>query len=217
MIEVSSLYGGENQSIKKLIDGLMFKVHVAVPGIVQSYDKNSQTVEVQPALTERTLTPENNVKYIKYPLLVNVPVLFPQASNCSITFPIQKGDECLVIFSDLALDTWWQSGGVQNPVEVRRHDLSDGIAIFGLKNQKKLSQLNIPDDCLRISNGYNSVDIYDDCVKVHSDGADLVVEEKHIESKTGYSKIEQYDYFDEVEQTWKGVVRIVADEFIHPV
>lgn len=57
-----------------------------------------------------------------------------------MTFPIKKDDECLVIFSDLSIDNWWESGNVQNPVEQRRHDLSDGMAIFGLKNQKKLSR-----------------------------------------------------------------------------
>lgn len=44
-------------------------------------------------------------------------------------FPIIPGDECLVVFSDLSIDNFWLNGNVQNPVESRRHDLSDGIAI----------------------------------------------------------------------------------------
>lgn len=33
------------------------------------------------------------------------------------------------------MDAWWQSGGVQNQVERRRHDLSDGFAIVGFRSQ----------------------------------------------------------------------------------
>jgi hypothetical protein len=33
------------------------------------------------------------------------------------------------------MDAWWQSGGVQNQVERRRHDLSDGFALVGFRSQ----------------------------------------------------------------------------------
>ena len=33
------------------------------------------------------------------------------------------------------MDAWWQSGGIQNQVESRRHDLSDGFAIVGFRSQ----------------------------------------------------------------------------------
>lgn len=60
---------------------------------------------------------------------MNVPVVFPSNSEYAVTFPLEKGDECLVLFSDLSIDNFWQKGNVQNPIEDRRHDLSDGIAI----------------------------------------------------------------------------------------
>ena len=52
-----------------------------------------------------------------------------------LTLPIQPGDDCLVVFGDNCMDAWWQSGGVQNQVEKRRHDLSDGFAIVGFRSQ----------------------------------------------------------------------------------
>ena len=45
------------------------------------------------------------------------------------------GDDCLVIFGDNCMDAWWQSGGIQNQVERRYHDLSDGFALIGFKSQ----------------------------------------------------------------------------------
>lgn len=138
MLGISELYGGEEQVIQRLINNIGFGIHVALPAVVQSYNAQAQTVECQPTIRERVIKPNGEITYMEYPLLVNVPVAFPQAGAYSITFPVSKGDECIVLFSDLSIDNWWKYGNVQNPVEQRRHDLSDGMAIMGVKNQAKL-------------------------------------------------------------------------------
>jgi phage baseplate assembly protein gpV len=72
---------------------------------------------------------------VNLPLIQDVPVLVPSAGGWSLTFPIKAGDECLIVFSDTALDAWLQNGGVDNePISCRRHDLSDAVAIFGLRS-----------------------------------------------------------------------------------
>lgn len=108
---------------------IMFRIRCAIPAIIQSYDPGTNTVEAQPAIRERLVLEDGSIQYLNLPLLINVPVAFPSSGSAHITFPIGKGDECLIIFSDLAIDNFWTSGSVQNPIEVRRHDLSDGIAI----------------------------------------------------------------------------------------
>jgi hypothetical protein len=66
-----------------------------------------------------------------------------------MTFPIQPGDECFVLFADTPVDVWFQNGVSSgafessppnpgnNPVSQRRHDVSDGIAIFGLRSKPR--------------------------------------------------------------------------------
>lgn len=71
-------------------------------------------------------------------MLVDVPIVIPRAGGYALTLPIQAGDECLVVFGDMCMDGWWQSGGVQNQVECRRHDLSDGFAIIGVWSQPRV-------------------------------------------------------------------------------
>lgn len=137
MIGIRELYG--NSALDSFGASLAFQTHVSLPCVVQRFDPYKQVVDVQPLIREKLLNPENVISYEQYPLLVNVPVVYPRAGGFSITFPISAGDECLVVFSDLAIDNWWLNGNVQNPVEQRRHDLSDGIAIFGLKNQTKIN------------------------------------------------------------------------------
>lgn len=128
-LRVSGWTAGDNQIYENLIREALFRTRCCIPCIVQSYNSENNTIEAQPAIRERMINEDNTIQYLNLPLLVNVPVVFMSTQKASIQFPLEKGDECLVVFSDLSIDNFWQSGGVQNPVEVRRHDLSDGIAI----------------------------------------------------------------------------------------
>lgn len=113
------------------------RMRVAVPGIVQSFDPSSQTCTVRCAVREQ-VDINGELTWVEIPLLLDVPVVFPRAGGYVLTMPVAEGDECLVVFGDVCIDAWWQSGGVQNQVEIRRHDLSDGIAIMGLWSQPRV-------------------------------------------------------------------------------
>lgn len=128
-LRVSGWTASENQIYENLINEAMFRTRCCIPCIIQSYNSVNNTVECQPAVRERIINEDGTIQYVQLPLLINVPVVFPGSANFDIKFPLSKNDECLVFFSDLSIDNFWQKGSVQNPVEVRRHDLSDGMAI----------------------------------------------------------------------------------------
>lgn len=128
-MRLSDLYGNDLTEREKLRSDVMFNLRCCIPCIVQSYDPEKGTVECQPAVREKIINQNEENEYRNLPLLLNVPVVFPSNSEYAVTFPLKKGDECLVLFSDLSIDNFWQKGNVQNPIEDRRHDLSDGIAI----------------------------------------------------------------------------------------
>lgn len=94
-----------------------------------------QTVRVQPAIREVVTGSDYTPVSIPLPELLDVPIVLPRAGDYVITLPVRAGDECLVIFADQCIDAWWQNGGVQNQMERRRHDLSDGFAILGTWSQ----------------------------------------------------------------------------------
>jgi hypothetical protein len=114
-------------------------LRVAIPGAVVSFDTDRQTCVVQPLIQEIVLKPSpgsttftSNIptsETIK-PIQDVIPIMM-RASGWSITFPITAGAECLLIFADMCIDGWWQSGGVQAQFDRRRHDLSDAFALFG--------------------------------------------------------------------------------------
>lgn len=114
---------------------------VAMPAIVQSFDEATQTVVVQPAIREQVMKTVNGQKTAvatTLPVISFVPIVIPRAGNFVLTMPIQAGDECLLVISDACLDAWWQSGDVQNQMELRRHNMTDACAIFGIWSQPNL-------------------------------------------------------------------------------
>jgi hypothetical protein len=86
--------------------------------------------------------------------------MFPRAGGYAITLPVKKGDECLLVFADMCIDGWWQSGGIQDQIETRRHDLSDAIAIMGVTSQPKKLDGYHPDNIqLRTDDGSVVIEI----------------------------------------------------------
>lgn len=129
------MYGNQQTLLKTLMNNLSNNLRVAIPGIIEAFDPVTQTATVQPALREKIANRDLYQEWVNIPLLLDVPIVLPRAGGFVLTMPVQKGDECLVIFSDMCIDAFFSNGGVQNQLEKRRHDLSDGIAIMGMWSQ----------------------------------------------------------------------------------
>lgn len=119
------------------LDGKQAEIWTALPGIIDSFDADAMTVSVQPSIMGSITNEAGTSRQVALPLLVDVPVCYPQGGGFVLTFPIAKDDECLVVFASRCIDGWWQSGGVQAPAEHRMHDLSDGFAIVGPRSQAR--------------------------------------------------------------------------------
>lgn len=159
-VNPQSLAGGEQQAMKMLSDTIFSMLRVSMPGIIQSFDPIALTCTVQPAIAGQVADELGNFKSAPLPLLVDVPVVFPRGGGCTLTFPIQEGDECLVVFSDRCIDFWWQSGGVQEPVDPRQHDLSDAFALVGPMSQvQKISAVNMNAVELRSDDGDTKISL----------------------------------------------------------
>lgn len=128
------------------IKARLLNLHTCMPGIIASFNSATQTAEVQPAI-KRIFAEQGPVNL---PLCVDVPVAFPGGGDFFLTFPVKAGDECILMFSERAIDYWYAQGGTAEPSELRLHDLSDGIAIVGLNSQPhKLSALQMDGTELR--------------------------------------------------------------------
>lgn len=136
-VALNSQLGSKEQADAQLAQAIMSAMRVSIPGIIQSFDPDAVTAVIQPAIKGVEHDASGAEVSVNLPLLVDVPVVFPRGGGCTLTFPVKEGDECLVIFADRCIDFWWQSGGIQEPVDGRMHDLSDAFCIVGPQSQAK--------------------------------------------------------------------------------
>jgi hypothetical protein len=112
----------------------MKNVDVAMPARVESYDPATQSCSVQ-FLQPRGVKDETGARQAeRKPVATGVPVVFPGSGGYSITWPISKGDTVLIIVASESIDRWLALGGEVDPVDDRRHHLTDAIAIPGLRD-----------------------------------------------------------------------------------
>jgi len=104
-------------------------------GIVQSFDSADQTASVRLVIKKVLSINKDGTRVLQErPVLLKVPAIILSGGQAGLTFPITTGDECVVLFNDREIDNWFISGDVRAPSTVRTHDLSDGIALVGLRS-----------------------------------------------------------------------------------
>ena len=137
--------------VKSLQDKISSSIRVSLPGVVESYDYKAQKADIRVDIKELY----NNNTELEYPILANVPVIFPRSGGASITLPVKQGDGCLVIFLDRDITNWLLGASKQKPATKRIHHLSDAVAFVGLSPFVKASLAENNDDLLLTYSGAN--------------------------------------------------------------
>ena len=121
----------ELQALKR---DIFESLHCALPGIVESFDAESQTAVIRPAVKHRLVSSraersgaEGSPSSVSLPLLRDVPVFMP------VPFEVHEGDACLLVFADRDIDRWFETGEPSVPPSGRMHSLSDGFAFVGFR------------------------------------------------------------------------------------
>lgn len=109
-------------------------------GEIVSFDKTKQTANVKILHKQKDDYYHINSKLIEYPLLQEVPCVIMGGGTSYISHPISAGDQCVLLFSDYMIDYWQNTGEARQSDIDRRHDISDAIAIVGLKALPKAIQ-----------------------------------------------------------------------------
>jgi hypothetical protein len=118
---------------------VMLELHSHHIGVIEEFDALTQTATVRLAY-KRTffkndskggLTPE----LLDYPLLGDVPCVFLGGGKGNLTFPIEPGDECILLINDRDIDRWWATSNSESGTDsLRLHALTDAIALVGVRS-----------------------------------------------------------------------------------
>ena len=122
------------EELQALKQEIFESLHCALPGIVESYDSETQTAVIRPAVKHRLVSSraersgaEGSPSSVSLPLLRDVPVFMP------VPFEVHEGDACLLVFADRDIDAWFETGEAEVPPSGRMHSLSDGFAFVGFR------------------------------------------------------------------------------------
>jgi len=116
--------------LKEAFEYNMTNVHTAFPGAIEKYDAKTRRADIQPYLKRKL--PDG--KFMNFPVVPDVPVLFFGTKKFSIHAPLEKGDEVLMIVCERSTDNWRDEGGTGiEDDDPRRFNLMDCFAIPGLQ------------------------------------------------------------------------------------
>lgn len=108
-------------------------------GTVQSFDSVRQvaTATVNYKKTYFQLNAVSglyNPVLVDYPLAVDCPAISLGGGAGAITFPVAQGDECLMLFNDRDLNTWFAGNPGAAVATGRLHAFSDAILLVGVRS-----------------------------------------------------------------------------------
>ena len=147
------------QSIRDIISYALDNANTVIPATVQSYDPATQTAEVRVTIVDNYAVDGSTAPRVKrFPVLPGVPVVFPRGGGWSITWPLKRGDNVVLVFSQRSIAEWFNTDGTVevSPRELKAHGISGAFAIPGppTKSTKLASDAVSGDDLiLRHSDG----------------------------------------------------------------
>ena len=126
--DLTTLLGKTKASVRSTLNAVQI-------GIIQSFDASKQIADVQIAIRVMTdISPSGIKTYSEHPLLLQVPVITLFGGGSFLSMPITAGDTCILFFNDRDIDNFLLNGGIQPPNTPRNHDISDAIAIVGIRD-----------------------------------------------------------------------------------
>lgn len=115
-------------------------------GIVKEFYKEDLTVSVLITNKREDRLNNNGTQQSRNFALIRAKVCY---CNPFITCPISIGDECILLFNDREIESWFINGEVNPIAYPRMHDLTDAVAIFGIRSLPKM--IEILDDALHLN------------------------------------------------------------------
>ncbi len=123
-------------------------------GIIQEFYPENLTAQVRLVNKKLTgLNPDGSQVLKEYP------PIYAKVCYCNpfCTFPLTLGMECVLLFNDREIETWFINGGSNIQAYPRMHDLTDAIAIVGIRSLPQMIQ--ILTDCLHLFYGQSDLQL----------------------------------------------------------
>ena len=137
-------------------------------GIVQNVYHEDLTVDVLIANKKTLNLNDDGTQNVRDFPLIRAKIVY---CNPFITFPINQGDECVLLFSDREIESWFINGEVNPEGYPRMHALTDAVALFGIRSIPNM--ISILTDCLHLFYGNSNIQISESGVTINATDINL--------------------------------------------
>lgn len=170
------------QQISDTIREATYDIHTALPGTISEFDPETGMAVVKP---EGSVAMKNGQR-LKYPSIVKVPVVFPQASSQDvvIAYPVKSGDGCIVIICENDLKPWMSHG--KETESDMKFDLTNAVCIPGLFSEgNEAVQKAVNEDAIVLKNKDMEMILKEDEVQIEYRQNRIRLDEDEIHLKCG--------------------------------
>ncbi len=153
-------YNDPEEMLHLALQSILPYLWTGIPGYIVDFDATKITATVQIGIKANQVAPDESVSQVQYPVLNDVPVIFPGGGGARLTFPIAKDDECWIMFSSRAMGAWKQQGGIQPANDPRKFHMSDAVCLVGPMSQSnKIANVSTATTQLRSNDGSTYVEL----------------------------------------------------------
>lgn len=110
--------------IRRLIDGRLLDVRTSMAGVCVSFDANTMTASVRPAVRVQAVDSDSPPEVDTLPVFEGVPVLYPRTGAGILYLPLSPGDPVRLEWSEEDDGEFYESPSAPvpvNPTSLRRH------------------------------------------------------------------------------------------------
>jgi hypothetical protein len=113
--------------VRRMIQAALADVHTHIVAQVVSYTAATNTCSIQPCVTRIRAEDPQNMTTVELPQIDDVPVKQFGSGKCLLSVAPQAGSYGVFHVSEKDLENWLLQGGVVDPTNSKRFDLSDGF------------------------------------------------------------------------------------------
>lgn len=137
-------------------------------GIVQNVYNEDLTVDVLIANKKTIGLNEDGTQNVRDFPLIRAKIVY---CNPFVTYPIKQGDECVLLFSDREIESWFINGGVNPEGYPRMHALTDCVALFGIRSIPNM--ISILTNCLHLFYGNSNIQLSESGITINATDINL--------------------------------------------
>lgn len=111
--------------MRSAIEAKLVDLHTAIPARVTKFYPDKLMCDAQPVVMRKF----SSGQVLPLPVITAIPIAYSRTKRGIHFFPLEVGDYVFLIFAERSLDKWLTGGGIVDPQDVRKFDLTDAVAI----------------------------------------------------------------------------------------